>query len=316
MDEASYKVRAGGEFSVHGTVSAAPSSGENATADVSVRVIVSAATATAVEQPAGVSTTAKTAPTLPATARVTWSNGDVTDEAVTWDAINPSFYENVGTFTASGKVSSTGQGVSCKVTVKAAAATATAVSAKAVDITTTAGVAPQLPASVEVTWSDGTVTKEVISWNAVSASAYAQAGSFDVTGTIAAAPGIQATAHVTVTALTAVRAVLDNSVISTTEGVAPTLPATARVTWSNGKTSTETISWNAVDPALYAKAGTFDVKGTAAGVAVTAHVNVTGAEVAKTADPSPSPALAAMLASGGVLAVAAGIVLRLRAKRG
>ena len=316
VDEASYKVRAGGEFSVHGTVSAAPNSGENATADVSVRVIVSAATATAVEQPAGVSTTAKTAPTLPATARVTWSNGDVTDEAVTWDAINPSFYENVGTFTASGKVSSTGQGVSCKVTVKAAAATATAVSAKAVDITTTAGVAPQLPASVEVTWSNGTVTKEVVSWNAVSASAYAQAGTFDATGTIATAPGIQATAHVTVTALTAVRAVLDNSVISTTEGVAPTLPATARVTWSNGKTSTETISWNAVDPALYAKAGTFDVKGTAAGVAVTAHVNVTGAEVAKTADPSPSPALAAMLASGGVLAVAAGIILRLRAKRG
>ena len=316
VDEASYKVRAGGEFSVHGTVSAAPNSGENATADVSVRVIVSAATATAVEQPAGVSTTAKTAPTLPATARVTWSNGDVTDEAVTWDAINPSFYENAGTFTASGKVSSTGQGVSCKVTVKAAAAAATAVSAKAVDITTTAGVAPQLPASVEVTWSDGTTTKEVVSWNAVSASAYAQAGSFDVTGTVATAPGIQATAHVRVTALTAVRAVLDNSVISTTEGVAPALPATARVTWSNGKTSTETISWNAVDPALYAKAGTFDVKGTAAGVAVTAHVNVTGAEVAKTADPSPSLALAAMLASGGVLAVAAGVILRLHAKRG
>ena len=316
VDEASYKVRAGGEFSVHGTVSAAPSSGENATADVSVRVIVSAATATAVEQPAGVSTTAKTAPTLPATARVTWSNGDVTDEAVTWDAINPSFYENAGTFTASGKVSSTGQGVSCKVTVKAAAVAATAVSTKAVDITTTAGVAPQLPASVEVTWSDGTTTKEVVNWNAVSASAYAQAGSFDVTGNIAAAPGVQATAHVTVTALTAVRAVLDNSVISTTTGVAPTLPATARVTWSNGKTSTETVVWNAVDPALYAKAGTFDVKGTAAGVAVTAHVNVTGAEVAKTADPSLSPVLAAMLASGGILAVAAGIVLRLRAKRG
>ena len=58
------------------------------------------------------------------------------------------------------------------------------------------------------------------------------------------------------------------------------------------------------------------MKGTAAGVAVTAHVNVTGAEVAKTADPSPSPVLAAMLASGGILAVAAGIVLRLRAKRG
>ena len=319
VDEASYKVRAGGEFSVHGTVSATQGSGEGAAsgkADVSVRVIVSAATATAVEQPAGVSTTAKTAPTLPATARVTWSNGDVTDEAVTWDAINPSFYENVGTFTASGKVSSTGQGVSCKVTVKAAAATATAVSAKAVDITTTAGVAPQLPASIEVTWSNGTTTKEVVSWNAMSASAYAQAGTFDVTGTIATAPGIQATAHVTVTALTAVRAVLDNSVISTTEGVAPALPATARVTWSNGKTSNEAISWNAVDPALYAKAGTFDVKGTAAGVAVTAHVNVTGAEVAKTADPSPSPALAAMLASGGALAVAAGIILRLRAKRG
>ena len=319
VDEASYKVRAGGEFSVHGTVSATPGSGEgtaNGKADVSVRVIVSPATATAVEQPAGVSTTAKTAPTLPATARVTWSNGDVTDEAVTWDAINPSFYENAGTFTASGKVSSTGQGVSCKVTVKAAAATATAVSTKAVDVTTTAGVAPQLPASVEVTWSDGTTTKEVVSWNAVSASAYAQAGSFDVTGTIATASNVQATAHVTVTALTAVRAVLDNSVISTTEGVAPTLPTTARVTWSNGKTTTEPISWNAVDPALYAKAGTFDVKGAAAGVAVTAHVNVTGAEVAKTADPSPSPVLAAMLASGGILAVAAGVVLKLRAKRG
>ena len=314
VSEASYKAREGGEFPVHGTLTATLGTGDDATADtvdVSVTVTVTPASATGVEQPSGVTTRAKTAPTLPATARVTWSNGDVTDETVSWDALDAALYAKAGTFTANGRIAATGQSVTCAVTVEGP----TAVSAKTADATTVAGIAPQLPASVDVTWDDGTVTQEAVVWDTVSHDSYAQAGAFDVAGTIPNATGVTAVAHVSVTAASAVRAVVENSVVTTAAGQAPTLPATAKVTWSNGSVTDEAVSWNAVDAASYAQAGTFDVQGTVAGLTVTAHVNVTAAEVVKTADPSPSPALAAMLASGGILAVIVGAVLRLQAKR-
>ncbi len=314
VSEASYKAREGGEFPVHGTLTATIGTGDEATTDtvdVSTTVTVTPASATSVEQPSDVTTRTKTAPTLPATARVTWSNGDVTDEAVTWEAVDAGLYAKAGTFTAKGAVGATGQSVTCTVTVEGP----TAVSAKAADVTTVAGIAPQLPESVDVTWDDGTVTQEAVVWDTVPHDSYAQAGSFDVSGTIPSAANVQARAHVSVTAASAVRAVVENSVVTTAAGKAPTLPATAKVTWSNGNVTEVTVTWNAVDASRYAQAGTFDVQGTVAGLTVTAHVNVTAPEVVKTADTSPSPVLLAMLASGGLLAALAGLILRLQAKR-
>ena len=66
-------------------------------------------------------TTAGTAPTLPATASVRWSDGSTTNETVTWNtpANYADLYAKVGTFEVTGTVQ--GHNVKCTVTVTAAA---------------------------------------------------------------------------------------------------------------------------------------------------------------------------------------------------
>jgi hypothetical protein len=111
IDPASYSSREGGTFTVHGTI-------EGYAAGVDINVIVTPATmvsATTNE----VTTTAGTAPTLPSVVEVTWSNGDKTNESVTWDAIDASQYASAGSFSVTGTIhagSQTGT-VTCNVTV-------------------------------------------------------------------------------------------------------------------------------------------------------------------------------------------------------
>ena len=68
-----------------------------------------------------VTTTAGTAPTLPATASVRWSDGSTTNETVTWNtpANYADLYAKAGTFEVTGTVQ--GHNVKCTVTVTAAA---------------------------------------------------------------------------------------------------------------------------------------------------------------------------------------------------
>ena len=68
-----------------------------------------------------VTTTAGTAPTLPATASVRWSDGSATNETVTWNtpANYADLYAKAGTFEVTGTVQ--GHNVKCTVTVTAAA---------------------------------------------------------------------------------------------------------------------------------------------------------------------------------------------------
>ena len=68
-----------------------------------------------------VTTTAGTAPTLPATASVRWSDGSTTNETVTWNAPAnyADLYAKAGTFEVTGTVQ--GHNVKCTVTVTAAA---------------------------------------------------------------------------------------------------------------------------------------------------------------------------------------------------
>ncbi|OXM99724.1 LGFP repeat-containing protein [Bifidobacterium vansinderenii] len=154
-------------------------------------------TAVSVAAPAGVTTQAGTAPTLPAAAKVTWSDNSVTDEPVTWDAVPAESYAQAGTFTVAGKAA--GLDVTVSVTVEAAPTpekTAVSVAAPA-GVTTREGVAPTLPAAAKVTWSDGSVTDENVSWDAVPAESYAKPGSFEVKGKAA---GLDVTVKVTVEA--------------------------------------------------------------------------------------------------------------------
>ncbi|MBT1177848.1 Ig-like domain-containing protein [Bifidobacterium callimiconis] len=111
-----YRERGGGTFTLGGLV---------AGKTVNVQVTVSPATVKSVDDTVSVTTVVGKAPTMPGTVKVTWSNGDVTEEPVIWDAIPENSYRQPGTFTVSGTVTPTNadgtkaasQTVSAKVSV-------------------------------------------------------------------------------------------------------------------------------------------------------------------------------------------------------
>ena len=114
---------------------------------------------------------------------VTWSNGDVTDEPVAWDALTAEQEAIVssregGTVTVQGNVDSVDRSVSVTVDVQPA---------KAVQIeeikpmSVEVGEVPKLPSQVSVTWSNGDVTIEPVTWDDIDTS---KAGSYEVKGTL------------------------------------------------------------------------------------------------------------------------------------
>ncbi|WP_068651736.1 discoidin domain-containing protein [Paenibacillus antarcticus] len=63
--------------------------------------------------------------------------------------------------------------------------------------------------------------------------------------------------------------------VSTVEQVAPILPTSVTVTYSDGTSGEAEVTWEAIDPLRYASAGTFTVNGTVAGTDIPAKVTVT-----------------------------------------
>ena len=119
-----------------------------------------------------------------------------------------------------------------------------------------------------------------------------------------------------------INGIQNNLTATTTAGIAPTLPATASVRWSDGSTTNETVTWNT--PAnyadLYAKAGTFEVTGTVQGHNVKCTVTVTAAAnqpqngIAKTGDTTDNTPI--YIAAGvGVVVVVLAIVLILKSRK-
>ena len=109
VDASKYSSRAGGQFTVSGHLVSSPDT------SVTALVVVSPATIASVTNPF-VMTVVGVAPSLPATVKAKWSNGDVTDEKVTWDSVQVSSYAKAGAFTVSGKV--TGYQSSVKASVR------------------------------------------------------------------------------------------------------------------------------------------------------------------------------------------------------
>ena len=281
IDPASYAAREGGTFWASGTVAVWPD------AEVGLNVVVNPAILVAVEQPAAVSTQAGTAPTLPATVEATWSNGDVTDEAVSWDAVDPAAYAQAGTFEATGTVGSTGAAVAVEVTVAAPSVESVAQPA---GVSTLAGTAPALPATVQVTWSNGDVTDEPVSWGEIDPAAYAQAGTLEAVGTLAAGDGTTVSCTVTVEASPATVESVESPSVATASGTAPALPETVEATWTDGSTTDEAVTWDAIDPASYTarEGGSFEVEGAVEGWGepVAATVTVEPATVASVEQPA------------------------------
>ncbi|WP_165777241.1 Ig-like domain-containing protein [Bifidobacterium primatium] len=289
---------AGKMFTLNGTAS-----NDGQTAKVSLTITVGKTEAVSAEAtPASVDTIAGTKPKLDdINATVTYTDGSTTINTVKWDAIDASKYANEGTFTATGTVLDTtvnaraagnplldkdGKQLTVKVTVNVKARAITAVTATS-DITIdSAKTAPDnLTGSAIVKWNDGTTeTRTGIKltlpdgWNT-------KRESHIVTATGRVADWDEDVPfNVTVKAAT-IESVEDPADRSTTEGVVPPLPESAKVTWSNGDSSSEPVVWNEPEnfKDLLDKAGdTVTVNGAIKGYPdkkVTVKITVTAATI-------------------------------------
>lgn len=272
-DQQTLKDRNGGKFTLQGTVN-----GTDKTVTVTVKV--TAATPVKAElKNTTVTTPSGTAPELPEKATVTWSNGDTSEEAVTW---NPLSEDQKNDVKARGGeefyVSGTAQGKPVEVRVVVSPATVTEV-AKLAPVTTKAKAAPQLPKTVKVHWSNGDVTDETITWT-INSDTYAKRGEKDVTGEILSGTSNYrtVTVHLTVTAV--IDAVTNPDPITVESGTDPAttdkLPKTVKVHWSDDVIDDAKVTWDASKKADYSKreGGTYTLAGTVEGTSTKAVITV------------------------------------------
>jgi hypothetical protein len=148
-------------------------------------------------------------------------------------------------------------------------------SIQGVDARTQVGVAPALPATVDVTYADGTTLPVAVSWGQIDPAELAAAGDFTVSGFVNGTT-LTATAHVWVRGSDPVQInTIDPVTVATQVGVAPKLPTGVTVGYNDGsRQSGIAVTWASIDPSKYAAAGTFDVTGQVAGTDKTATATV------------------------------------------
>ena len=134
-------------------------------------------------------------PALPETVSVTWSNGDVTDEPVSWGAADTS---QPGTVEVQGSVEGLADPVAATVEVRSPEATAVEVSdAEAQALEVEPGVVPDLPATVQVSWSDGQTSEEPVVWDVPGAEEFAAGTDVKISGEVEATQqSVEVTVHV------------------------------------------------------------------------------------------------------------------------
>lgn len=124
-------------------------------------------------------TQAGNAPVLPETVTVRYNTGESEIKAVTWDEIDPASYAQPGSYTVAGAI----EGIDLK--ARAVVTVVRAVKEIApVAVSTLAGILPQLPREVTVTYSDGETVSKRVTWDVVEPAQYQSAGSFTVEGSV------------------------------------------------------------------------------------------------------------------------------------
>lgn len=142
-------------------------------------------------------------------------------------------------------------------------------------VKTLEGVMPELPGSVEVVYTDGTVEQAYPNWDHILPSAYQHEGTFKAKGWVHFNSGsIEVTCPVTVLKAQAPASVDAVTLI----GKRPELPRNVRVTMWDGTIVTSPVQWENADPQDFGKAGTFDVNGYLLGskTRIVAHVTAMG----------------------------------------
>ena len=150
FDESLYKTRNASQFTVTGSIA-------DLQVTTSCIVNVEAAKITHIDDLANKTVTIGEALSLPATASVTWSNGDQSNEIIRWDN---NALKYVHTFSLNGHIYD--QTITQTIHVKYASVTSVSVPAV---VYTTTGVEAQLPQYATVSYSNKTSKKVKIIWN-------------------------------------------------------------------------------------------------------------------------------------------------------
>lgn len=152
-DESLYKTRNASQFTVTGSIS-------DLQLTTNCIVNVEAAKITHIDELSNKTVIIGSALSLPATAFVTWSNGDHTNEVIKWDNYDGNALKYVHTFSLKGYVYNS----TIIQTVHVKDASVTSVSVPAV-VSTTAGVEAELPQYATVRYSNKTSKKVKIIWD-------------------------------------------------------------------------------------------------------------------------------------------------------
>lgn len=123
---------------------------------------------------------------------------------------------------------------------------------------TAAGIAPALPSSISVNYSNGQSYTCPVEWNEISADQYQKEGTFVVEGHLKSCPSMLAQCTV---AVRSVKSVQTELTCTTLTGEVPSLPYSASVVFDSGATEQIPVSWDSFDTSLYSKVGSFTVKG-------------------------------------------------------
>ena len=289
--EAALSSRGGAAFTLSGVV------GETGVA-ASAQIKVEAAAMVSAEAVSAQEVWVGGEPALPETVSVTWSNGDVTDEPVSWGAADTS---RPGALEVQGSVEGLADPVAATVEVRAPEAVSAGDGGPlAASVPSGAGATDALaalPQTVPVSWSDGSVTEEPVAWAEPDAGQLAalssrEGGTVEVQGAVGeTGQSVSATVEVAPAEPVSAQAPQAQEVWV---GGAPELPETVSVTWSNGDVTDEPVSWGAADTS---QPGTVEVQGTVEGLAdpVVAAVEVRAPEAVSAGDGGP---LAASVPSG------------------
>lgn len=152
-DESLYKTRNASQFTVTGSIS-------DLQLTTNCIVNVEAAKITHIDELSNKTVIIGSALSLPATASVTWSNGDHTNEVIKWDNYDENALKYVHTFSLKGYMYNS----TIIQTVHVKDASVTSVSVPAV-VSTTAGVEAELPQYATVRYSNKTSKKVKIIWD-------------------------------------------------------------------------------------------------------------------------------------------------------
>ena len=123
---------------------------------------------------------------------------------------------------------------------------------------TAAGIAPALPSSISVNYSNGQSYTCPVEWNEISTDQYQKEGTFVVEGHLKSYPSMLAQCTV---AVRSVKSVQTELTCTTLTGEVPSLPYSASVVFDSGATEQIPVSWDSFDASLYSKVGSFTVKG-------------------------------------------------------